>query len=112
MLETTNKTSLDIPLSVIIRGVQLDFYADLSKIKTLAEDDDGSNASSLSCSYFSNHSKAGSPVFSAEVTNVMVFFYLLTFFFLLFGFFHIFSDSICDFTFLSCFYYISFLSCT
>ncbi|WVZ19836.1 hypothetical protein V8G54_007158 [Vigna mungo] len=66
MLETTNKTSLDIPLPVIIRGVQLDFYADLSKIKTLAEDDDGSDASSLSCSYFSNRSKAGSPVFSAE----------------------------------------------
>ncbi|XP_047179332.1 probable Ufm1-specific protease [Vigna umbellata] len=66
MLETTNKTSLDIPLPVIIRGVQLDFYADLSKIKTLADDDDGSDASSLSCSYFSNRSKAGSPVFSAE----------------------------------------------
>ncbi|KAG2399241.1 Ufm1-specific protease [Vigna angularis] len=66
MLETTNKTSLDIPLPVIIRGVQLDFYADLSKIKTLADDEDGSDASSLSCSYFSNRSKAGSPVFSAE----------------------------------------------
>ncbi|ESW09966.1 hypothetical protein PHAVU_009G170100 [Phaseolus vulgaris] len=66
MLETSNKTSQDIPPPVIIRGVQLDFYADLSKIKTLAEDDDGSDASSLSCSYFSIGCKAGSPVFSAE----------------------------------------------
>ncbi|CAJ1974999.1 unnamed protein product [Sphenostylis stenocarpa] len=66
MLETSNKTSQDIPSPVIIRGVQLDFYADLSKIKPLAEDDEGSDASCLSCSYFSVGSKAGSPVFSAE----------------------------------------------
>lgn len=73
MLETSNKTSQDIPPPVIIRGVQLDFYADLSKIKTLAEDDDGSDASSLSCSYFSIGCKAGSPVFSAEILFKLVF---------------------------------------
>ena len=80
MLETSNKTSQDIPPPVIIRGVQLDFYADLSKIKTLAEDDDGSDASSLSCSYFSIGCKAGSPVFSAEVTIVTIFFLTSIFF--------------------------------
>ncbi|KAH1112089.1 hypothetical protein GLYMA_04G191400v4 [Glycine max] len=66
MLEMSNKASRDISPPVIIRGVQLDFSTDLSKIKPLAEDDDGFNASSLSCSYFSISSKAGSPVFSAE----------------------------------------------
>ncbi|TKY73594.1 Ufm1-specific protease [Spatholobus suberectus] len=66
MLETSNKTSQDIPPPVIIRGAQLDFYTDFSKIKPLAEGDDGFDASSLSCSYFSISSRAGSPVFSAE----------------------------------------------
>lgn len=98
MLETSNKTSQDIPPPVIIRGVQLNFDADLSKIKTLAEDNDDSDTSSPSCSYFSIGRKAGSPVFSAEVTNVAMFFYL-PFSFQLFGFFPIFSDSICDFVF-------------
>ncbi|XP_029130625.1 probable Ufm1-specific protease isoform X2 [Cajanus cajan] len=65
MLETSNKTSQDIP-PIIIRGLQLDFYTDLSKIKPLSEGEDGFSASSLSCSYFSISSKAGSPVFSAE----------------------------------------------
>lgn len=65
MLEASNKTSQDIP-PIIIRGLQLDFYTDLSKIKPLSEGEDGFSASSLSCSYFSISSKAGSPVFSAE----------------------------------------------
>ncbi|XP_027339540.1 probable Ufm1-specific protease isoform X2 [Abrus precatorius] len=66
MLETSNKFSQDIPSPVIIRGLQLDFQTDLYKIKPLAEGDDGFDASSLSCSYFSISSKAGPPVFSAE----------------------------------------------
>lgn len=65
MLEASNKTYQDIP-PIIIRGSQLDFYTDLSKIKPLSEGEDGFSASSLSCSYFSISSKAGSPVFSAE----------------------------------------------
>ena len=68
LLETSNKASQDISPPVIIRGLQLDFSTDPSKIKALADDDDGFDASSLSCSYFPISSKAGSPVFSAEVT--------------------------------------------
>lgn len=66
MLETSNKTSQDIPPAVIVRGVQLGSYTDLSKVKPLAEGDDGFDASSPSCSHFSVSGKAGSPVFSAE----------------------------------------------
>lgn len=66
LLETASKTSQDIPPPVIIRGLQLGSYTDLSKIKPFAEDGDGFDASSPSCSHFSVSSKAGSPVFSAE----------------------------------------------
>lgn len=66
LLETFNKTSPDLPPPAIIRGVQLDFCADLSKIRPLTKGDDGFDASSLLCSYFSNKSKAGSEVFSVE----------------------------------------------
>uniref|UniRef100_A0A0R0JIF4 Ufm1-specific protease n=1 Tax=Glycine max TaxID=3847 RepID=A0A0R0JIF4_SOYBN len=69
LLETSNKASQDISPPVIIRGLQLDFSTDLSKIKALADDDDGFDASSLSCSYFPISSKAGSPVFSAELKS-------------------------------------------
>lgn len=68
VLETLNKSSLDLPPPAIVRGEQLNFHADLSKIRPLAEVDDGFDASSLLCSYFSVNSKAGSPVFSLEVT--------------------------------------------
>ncbi|KAH1246129.1 putative Ufm1-specific protease [Glycine max] len=71
LLETSNKASQDISPPVIIRGLQLDFSTDLSKIKALAEDDDGFDASSLSCSYFPISSKAGSPVFSAENADII-----------------------------------------
>ncbi|XP_061351264.1 probable Ufm1-specific protease [Gastrolobium bilobum] len=66
ILETLNKTSLDLPPPAIIRGAELDFGTDLSKIRPLAEGDDGFDASSLACSYFSMNNKAGSPVFSVE----------------------------------------------
>ncbi|KHN07960.1 Putative Ufm1-specific protease [Glycine soja] len=71
LLETSNKASQDISPPVIIRGLQLDFSTDLSKIKALADDDDGFDASSLSCSYFPISSKAGSPVFSAENADII-----------------------------------------
>ncbi|KAL2346987.1 hypothetical protein Fmac_000987 [Flemingia macrophylla] len=68
MLETSNRISQDIPPPIIIRGVQLDFCTDLSKIKPLSDgvDVEGLDGSSLSCSYFSISNKAGSPVLSAE----------------------------------------------
>ncbi|MCI14200.1 putative Ufm1-specific protease-like, partial [Trifolium medium] len=65
MLETLSKTCPDQPPPAIVRGVQLDFHTDLSKTKPLAKGDEGSDASSLSCSYFSINNKA---VFSMEVT--------------------------------------------
>lgn len=68
VLETLNKTSTDQPPPAIIRGVQLDFQTDLSKIRPLAKSDDGFDASSLPCSYFSINSKAGLLDFSMEVT--------------------------------------------
>lgn len=73
LLETFNKTSPDLPPPAIIRGVQLDFCADLSKIRPLTKGDDGFDASSLLCSYFSNKSKAGSEVFSVEVLFFLIF---------------------------------------
>ncbi|KAJ1403243.1 Peptidase C78, ubiquitin fold modifier-specific peptidase 1/ 2 [Sesbania bispinosa] len=76
ILETLNKTSMDVPAPAIIRGVQLDLHTNLSKTR-LAKGDDGFDASSLSCSYFSLNSKAGSPAFSAEnadTIQVSVFF--------------------------------------
>lgn len=67
MLETLKKTSLEQPPPAIVRGVQLDFHTDISKIKLVAKDDDGFDASSLSCSHFSVNSKADSADFSMEV---------------------------------------------
>ena len=77
LLESLNKASLDQPPPVVIRGGQLDFRADLSKMRPLAEGDDGFDASSPSCSYFSISSKAGSPIFSVEVTLTIMIFFLL-----------------------------------
>jgi hypothetical protein len=65
MLETLSNTCPDQSPPAIVRGAQLDFHTGLSKTKPLAKGDKGSDASSLSCSYFSINNKAA---FSVEVT--------------------------------------------
>lgn len=67
ILETSSKVSVDRPSRAIVRGLQLDFKTDLSKVWSLAVGGDGFDANSLSCSYFSMKSQAGSPIFSVEV---------------------------------------------
>lgn len=64
ILEVLSKTSPDHPPPAIVRGVQLDFQANLSKTKPLAKGDEGFDASSLFCSYFSINNKEA---FSIEV---------------------------------------------
>lgn len=64
MLEALSKTCPDQPRPAIVRGAQLDFHTDLSKTKPLAKSDEGFDASSLSCSYFSLNNKTA---FSIEV---------------------------------------------
>ncbi|KAK4264456.1 hypothetical protein QN277_025630 [Acacia crassicarpa] len=66
ILETSSKASVDRPPRAIVRGVQLDFKTDLSKVWPLAVGGEGFDANSLSCSYFSMKSKAGSLIFSVE----------------------------------------------
>ncbi|XP_057727116.1 probable Ufm1-specific protease isoform X2 [Arachis stenosperma] len=65
MLEALNKTSMDLPAPIVIRGGHLDFRADLSNIRPLAEGGDNFDVNSLPCSYFSVISK-GSSAFSVE----------------------------------------------
>ncbi|MED6124169.1 hypothetical protein PIB30_056579 [Stylosanthes scabra] len=65
MLEALNKTSMDLPAPIVIRGGHLDFRADLSNIRASAEGGDNFDVNSLPCSYFSVSSK-GSSGFSVE----------------------------------------------
>ncbi|CAJ2644479.1 unnamed protein product [Trifolium pratense] len=74
MLETLSKTCPDQPPPAIVRGVQLDFHTDLSKTKPLAKGDEGSDASSLSCSYFSINNKAVFSMENADTIQVSVLF--------------------------------------
>lgn len=71
MLETLSNTSVAPPTPAIIRGVQLDFNTDLSKVRPLAVEDDGFDEKSLSCSYFSMKNKAGLPNLSVEVRKII-----------------------------------------
>ncbi|OIV98180.1 hypothetical protein TanjilG_11577 [Lupinus angustifolius] len=71
ILESVNKSSLDLPPPAVVQGGELDFHVDLSKIRPLAAIDDGFDASSLLCSYFSVNSKAGSPAFSIENADII-----------------------------------------
>lgn len=79
MFKTSSKASVDQPPPAIIRGVQLDFNTDLSKVWPSVVGGDGFDANSLSCSYFSMKSKAGSPIFSVEVRKMIDFILLFSF---------------------------------
>ncbi|XP_058749103.1 probable Ufm1-specific protease [Vicia villosa] len=74
ILEVLSKTSPDQPPPAIVRGVQLDFDTDLSKTKPLAKSDEGFDASSLSCSYFSFNNKAAFSIENADTIQVSVLF--------------------------------------
>ncbi|KAL5076477.1 hypothetical protein RYX36_015461 [Vicia faba] len=74
MLEALSKTCPDQPPPAIVRGVQLDFHTDLSRTKPLAKGDEGFDASSLSCSYFTINNKAAFSIESADTIQVSVLF--------------------------------------
>ena len=67
MVETIRKTSTEGPKPLILRGAELDFQTDVSNIKLLGKDAQGSDPKCIPCARFCLKSKPDSQKFSAEV---------------------------------------------
>lgn len=67
MVETIRKTSAEGPKPLILRGAELDFQTDVSNIKLLGKDAQGSDPKCIPCAHFCLKSKPDSQKFSAEV---------------------------------------------
>nr|XP_023890024.1 probable Ufm1-specific protease [Quercus suber] len=65
MVETIRKTSAEGPKPLILRGAELDFQTDVSNIKILGKDAQGSDPKCIPCAHFCLKSKPDSQKFSA-----------------------------------------------
>ncbi|KAL4634249.1 hypothetical protein ACB092_04G186400 [Castanea dentata] len=66
MVETIRKTSAEGPKPLILRGAELDFQTDVSNIKLLGKDAQGSDPKCIPCAHFCLKSKPDLQKFSAE----------------------------------------------
>ncbi|XP_075662249.1 putative Ufm1-specific protease isoform X2 [Castanea sativa] len=66
MVETIRKTSAEGPKPLILRGAELDFHTDVSNIKLLGKDAQGSDPKCIPCAHFCLKSKPDLQKFSAE----------------------------------------------
>ncbi|GAV62557.1 Peptidase_C78 domain-containing protein [Cephalotus follicularis] len=66
LVETLRPTSGEVPLPIILRGVELDLHEDLPSIKPSREAAETSDAKDFSCAYFFRESKSTHSMFSAE----------------------------------------------